>query len=165
MWGLSIVTIFFFMTGLFWCMWSLAGTDDKNGGAWRWWEKLVSISYYYSCKGLYFDIFISQFLYLIRKKGVSYSWELVDSPIRLVNSVMLLEEFKLQKNCKQSCSSKKIWGIVKKTLGLVRGSYSLREWQALKLTFFAPCLLAFLTQFKIRVLYQSSHRKPGKSRN
>ena len=131
------------MTGLFWRMWSLAGTDDKNGGAWRWWEKLVSISYYYSCKGLYFDIFISQFLYLIRKKGVSYSWELVDSPIRLVNSVMLLDEFKLQKNCKQSCSSKKIFGIVKKTLGLVRGSYSLSEWQALKLTFFAPCLLVF----------------------
>ena len=75
---------------------------------------------------------------------MSYSWELVDSPIRLVNSVILLGEFKLQKNFKQSCSSKKILGIVKKTLGLVRGSYSLPEWQALKLTFLCTLLISLL---------------------
>ena len=30
------------------------------------------------------------------------------------------------------------WGLVEITFGLVRASYSLPEWQAVKLTFFAP---------------------------
>ena len=34
---------------------------------------------------------------------------------------------------------KKILGLVKKTLGLVHTSNSLPKWQAVKLTFFAPC--------------------------
>ena len=32
-------------------------------------EKLVSVSYYCSCKGLYFDIFISQFYILFVRKA------------------------------------------------------------------------------------------------
>ena len=30
------------------------------------------------------------------------------------------------------------WGLVDMTFGLVHASYSLLEWQAVKLTFFAP---------------------------
>ena len=35
---------------------------------------------------------------------------------------------------------KNIFGLVKKTLGLVDTSSNLREWEAVKLIFFAPCL-------------------------
>ena len=34
---------------------------------------------------------------------------------------------------------KKFWGLVKKTLGLLHTSDNLPGWQAVKLTFFAPC--------------------------
>ena len=34
---------------------------------------------------------------------------------------------------------KKFFGLVKKALGLVYTSNNLLEWQAVKLTFFAPC--------------------------
>ena len=50
------------------------------------------------------------------------------------------EEFKLPKNCNQSCSSK-FFGLVEMTFGLVHASYSLPEWQAVKLTFVSPCFL------------------------
>ena len=43
------------------------------------------------------------------------------------------------KDCYQSCQSKRVLGLVKMTCGLVHTSYSLPEWQAVKLTFFAPC--------------------------
>ena len=36
---------------------------------------------------------------------------------------------------------KKFFGLVKKTLRLVHTSNNLPEWQAIKLTFFAPCLI------------------------
>ena len=42
-----------------------------------------------------------------------------------------------EKNYNQSCSSKKYFGLIKMTLGLVCVSCSLSEWQAVKLTFFA----------------------------
>ena len=48
-------------------------------------------------------------------------------------------EFKLQKYCNQFCQSKRVLGLVEMTFGLVHVSYSLPEWQAVKLTFFAPC--------------------------
>ena len=35
--------------------------------------------------------------------------------------------------------SKKLLGLVKMTSGLVNASFSLREWQAVKMIFFAPC--------------------------
>ena len=46
---------------------------------------------------------------------------------------MSFRKFALQKNCNQSCSLM--------TFGLVHASCSLHEWEAVKLTFFAPCLL------------------------
>ena len=73
---------------------------------------------------------------------------LVDFAFGLVNSVFnlpdrqvkFLGKFKLQKDCNQSCSSKRVLGLVEMTCGLVHASYSLPEWQAVKLTFFAPCM-------------------------
>ena len=50
-----------------------------------------------------------------------------------------LGKFKLQKDCYQSCQSKRALGLVEMTCGLVHAIYSLPEWQAVKLTFFAPC--------------------------
>ena len=70
------------------------------------------------------------------KKLVSDSTGLVDFATGLVNSVLNLPdgqvkffgEFILQKNCNQSCSSKKFFRLVKVTLGLIHSSYSLPEW-------------------------------------
>ena len=72
---------------------------------------------------------------------------LVDFAIRLVNSVLNLpigqgkffEEFKLQKNCEINLLIKTFLGLVEMILGLVNVSFSLPEWQAVKMTFFAPC--------------------------
>ena len=36
-------------------------------------------------------------------------------------------------------NQKRVLGLVEMTCGLVHASYSLPEWQAVKLTFFAPC--------------------------
>ena len=36
-------------------------------------------------------------------------------------------------------ATKRVLGLVEMTCGLVHASYSLPEWQAVKLTFFAPC--------------------------
>ena len=41
--------------------------------------------------------------------------------------------------CNQSCSSKLFFTQVEMTFGLVHVSCILPEWQAIKLTFFAPC--------------------------
>ena len=81
------------------------------------------------------------------KKVVSDSLGLVDFAIGPVNSVSNLPdgqvifwgEFKLQKNCNQSWSSN-FFRLVEMTFGLVHARYSLPEWQAEKLTFFAPCV-------------------------
>ena len=45
---------------------------------------------------------------------------------------MFYEEFEEQKN-------KTFWGLVEMTSGLVSASFSLPEWQAVKMIFFAPC--------------------------
>ena len=45
-----------------------------------------------------------------------------------------------QKVCNQPCKSRSVLGLVEMTWGLVHASYSLPEWQAVELTFFAPCL-------------------------
>ena len=73
------------------------------------------------------------------KKVVSDSPGLVDFAIRLVSSVfnlpdgqvMFYEEFEYEKN-------KKFLGLVEMTSGLVNASFSLPEWQAVKMIFFAP---------------------------
>ena len=80
------------------------------------------------------------------KKVVSDSLGLVDFAIRLVNSVLNLpngqvkffEEFKLQKNCEINSAHQNIFGSVEMTFGQVYASLSLPQWQALKMTFFAP---------------------------
>ena len=64
---------------------------------------------------------------------------LADFAIWLVNSVINLpdgqvnffEEFKLQKNCEISL-------LIKTFFGLINVSFSLPEWQAVKITFLAP---------------------------
>ena len=68
----------------------------------------------------------------------------VDFSIRLVNSVFNLpdgqdyfEEFKKQKNCEINSAREKAFGLVEMTSGLVNVSFSLPEWQAVKMIFFA----------------------------
>ena len=71
---------------------------------------------------------------------------LVDFAIGLVNSVHNLpdgqvkffEEFKLQKNREVNLLIKMLWGLVEMMFGLVNVCFSLPEWQAVKMTFFAP---------------------------
>ena len=71
---------------------------------------------------------------------------LVDFAIRLVNSVInfsdgqvsFFEELKLQKNCEISLLIKTFFGLVEKIFGLVNVSFSLPDWQAVKMTFFPP---------------------------
>ena len=48
------------------------------------------------------------------------------------------EEFKLQKNCEINLLIKTFLGLVEMMFGLVNVSFSLSEWQAVKMTFFAP---------------------------
>ena len=77
---------------------------------------------------------------------MSDSLGLVDFAMGLVNSVFNLpdgqvkffEEFKLQKNCEINLLIKTFWGLVEMIFGLVNVNFSLSEWQAVKMTFFAP---------------------------
>ena len=72
------------------------------------------------------------------KKVVSDSPGLVDFAIGLVNSeVKFFEKFKSQKNCEINLLMKTTLGLVKMMFGLVNVSFSLPEWQAVKMTFFA----------------------------
>ena len=81
------------------------------------------------------------------KKVVLDSPGLVDFAIGLANSVINLpdgqvnffEEFKLQENCEINLLIKMFLGLVEMIFGLVNVSFSLPEWQAIKMTFFAPC--------------------------
>ena len=85
----------------------------------------------------------------LAEKVVSDSPGLVDFAIGLVNSVINLldgqvkffEKIKLQKNCGINLLIKTFGGLVKMMFGLVNVSYNLPEWQAVKMTFFAPCYL------------------------
>ena len=80
------------------------------------------------------------------KKEVSDSLGLVGFAMGLVNSVINLpdrqvnffEEFKLQKNCEINLLIKTFCGLVEMMFGLVNVSFSLPEWQAVKMTSFAP---------------------------
>ena len=82
------------------------------------------------------------------KKVVSDSPGLVDFAIGLVNSVSFnlpdrqvkfFKEFKLQKNCEINLLIKTFLGLVEIMFGLVNINFSLPEWQAEEMTFFAPC--------------------------
>ena len=77
------------------------------------------------------------------KKVVSDSPGLVDFAIGLVNSVLfwqmkVFEEFNYRRTVKSILLIKMFWGLGEMTFGLVYGSFRLPEWQALKMTFFAP---------------------------
>ena len=77
---------------------------------------------------------------------MSDSSGLVDFAIGLVNSVInlpdgqvkFLKEFKLQRNCEINLLIKTFLGPDEMMFGLVNVSFSLPEWQAVKMTFFAP---------------------------
>ena len=70
---------------------------------------------------------------------VNFTIGLVNSVINLPNGqVKFFEEFKLQKNCEISLLIKTFLGLVEVMFGLVNVSFSLAEWQAVKMTFFAP---------------------------
>ena len=60
-----------------------------------------------------------------------------------------LRKFKLQKDCYQSGQSKRVLGLVEVTCRLIHAIYSVPEWQAVKLIFFAPCRLdgVFISYF------------------
>ena len=72
---------------------------------------------------------------------------LVDFAIGLENSVINLsdgqvnffEEFKLQRKCEINLLIKTFLGLVEMMFGLVNVSFSLPEWKAVKMTFFASC--------------------------
>ena len=93
---------------------------------------MVILNYFYHCQRA--------------KEVVSYSLGLMDFAIGLVNSVINLhvgqvnffEEFKLQKSCEINLLIKTFFKLVEMIYGLVNVSFSLPEWQAVKMTFFAP---------------------------
>ena len=70
---------------------------------------------------------------------VDFAMGLVNSVINLPNGqVNFFEKFKLQKNCEINLLIKTFWGLVEMIFGLVNVNFSLSEWQAVKMTFFAP---------------------------
>ena len=74
---------------------------------------------------------------------VDFAFGLVNSVINLPDGqVKFFEEFKLKKNCEINLLIKTFLGLVEMMFGLVNVSFSLPEWQAVKMTFFAtPHLL------------------------
>ena len=69
---------------------------------------------------------------------MSDSPELVDFAVRLVNSVHNLPDGQVN-SFGEIQITEEFRGAVEMTFGLVHASYSLPEWQAVKLTFFKPC--------------------------
>ena len=70
---------------------------------------------------------------------VGFAIGLVNSVINLPNGqVKFFEESKLQMNCEINLLVKTFWGLVEMMFGLVNVSFSLPEWRAVKMTFFAP---------------------------
>ena len=74
----------------------------------------------------------------------------MDFAIGLLNSVInlpdgqvkFLKEFKLQRNCEINLLIKTFLGLVEMMFGLVNVSFSLPEWQAVKMTFFPPYIFS-----------------------
>ena len=94
------------------------------------------------------------------EKVLSDSLKLADFAIGLVNSVLNLpdgqvkffDEFKLHKNCVINPAYQKFLRLVEMNFGLVHASYSLPEWQPVKLTFFAPCVARQVARFLLPIL-------------
>ena len=73
---------------------------------------------------------------------------LVNSVINLPNGqVKFFEQFKLQKYLEINLLIKTFLGLVEMMFGLVNVSFSLPKWQALKITFSAPCFYMFFIEF------------------
>ena len=53
--------------------------------------------------------------------------------------VIYFEEFEKQKNCEINSARQRAFGLVEMTSGLVNVSFSLPEWQAVNMIFFATC--------------------------
>ena len=76
---------------------------------------------------------------------------LVDFAIGLVNSVLtcpmgkwcFLRNSNNRRTMKSILLVKKFLGLVEMTSGLVNASFSLPEWQAVKMIFFAPCIFDY----------------------
>ena len=82
----------------------------------------------------------------VQRKQCPIGPGLVDFAIGLENSVINFlrrtRNSNYRSTVKSICSSKRFWGQLKRCLGsfgLVNVSFSLLEWQAVKMTFFAPC--------------------------
>ena len=77
---------------------------------------------------------------------------LLDFAVGLMNSVVNLpngqvkffEEFRLQKSCEINLLIKTFLVLVEIMFGLVNVSFSLPKWQAVKMSFFAPCESYFI---------------------
>ena len=96
-------------------------------------------------------IIVNKFTQQRAKKGVCDSPGQVDFAIGLVNFVLnlpdgLVKFFLRNSNYRRTVKSilliKIFLGLVEMTFGLVHASFSLPEWQAFKMTFFAPCSLS-----------------------
>ena len=81
------------------------------------------------------------------KKVMSDSPGLVDFAIGLVifklpdcHQVLFFGEIQITEGLSSTPIIKEVLGLVEMTCGLVHTSYSLPEWQAVKLTFFTPFL-------------------------
>lgn len=88
------------------------------------------------------------------KKVVSNSPGLVDFAIGLVNSVRkssFLRNSKYSKVCEIKSAHKKVSGLVEITFGPVKAIFSWSEWQAVKMTFYAPCIVLFIYSGKLQV--------------
>ena len=91
-----------------------------------------------------FDCII--FDYQCAKKVVSDSLGLVDFAIGLVNFVLnfpdgqvnYFEEFNFYRRTEINFVHQMFLGLVEMKFGLVYANFSVPEWQALKMTFFAP---------------------------
>ena len=83
------------------------------------------------------------------KKVVSDIPGLADVAIGLVffvhnlshGQVLFFGEIQITERLLSILLHKRVLGLVEMSCGLVHDNYSLPEWQAAKLTFFAPCLL------------------------
>ena len=95
------------------------------------------------------------------KKVVSDSPGLVDLAVGLVNSVINLPDGQVNflggnSNYRRTVinpAHQIFGGLLEMTLALVHASYSLPEWQAVKLTFFAPCLRFTVFLFSRRICH------------
>ena len=79
---------------------------------------------------------------------MSDSLGLVDFAIGLANSILNLPDgqvkfFEEFNYIRTILLIKTFLGLVEMNFGLVDASYSLPEWQSLKLTFFAPCTRSY----------------------